>query len=364
MQQLRYRIYSQLASGAWCPFSITFSKDGVADYPGKSALWMAKPLIQHYKSESIASVDVKRIVRKSIEQGWLINCLDPCYGHVIWKLLNAWRFKDLPDQQGVVVVIPANCLWMVPDFVAEVWSVEVPLNQLQARVPGLNEMINQRFSGQLLIPQQSSHPDHGNIDLQAFFKTTKFDLKEFSTSPIQITLVWREDRLWLPIVMNPIWRLFTKYKWKKGLKGLARLQAVRYTRLAATIKKKLPEAHITVVGLGTTASIKNTEDLRSNKPDKNMELAWCDLYARSQVAIGIHGFSMQIPTALSAGFINLLPSFKIPFMGEDIMMDHPARLQTYLGRHLDARVSSKQVAEQVVNMYQGFDSLYHNTYHV
>ncbi len=344
-------------------FPITFSKNGVANYPDKSALWMAKPLIHHYKSEIIAAVEVKRMVKRSIEQGWLINCLDPCYGHVIWKLLNAWRFKDLPNEQGVVVVVPANCLWMVPDFVAEVWLVEVPLNQLQARVPGLNEMITQRFSGQLLIPQQSSHPDHGSIDLQAFFKTNKFDLINFSTTPLQITLVWREDRLWLPVIVEPIWRLFTKFKWKKGLKFLARLQANRYTRLAVSIKKKLPEAQVAVAGLGTAAYIKGVEDLRSNKPDKEQELAWCRLYARSQVVIGVHGSSMQIPTALSAGFINLLPSFKKPFMGEDIMMNHPARLQTYLGRHLDARVSHTQVADHVVSMYQGFNNLFHNKYH-
>ncbi len=341
-------------------FPITFTNNGIAQYPAKSAVWMAQPLISSYKSGQEGPGMVSRIQRRAIQEGLLINCLDPCYGHIIWKLLNTWSFRDLPLHQGLVVVIPENCTWMVPDFVAEVWQVQTPLSKLHHRVPGLNEMIANTFQGRLQIPPQSSQPDHAAIDLLQYFKTDKFPLLEFNKMPLKITFIWREDRLWIPDFMQPIWYFFTKFKWTLGLKLLAFIQKYRFERLATKLKRIFPDVDIAVVGLGLTGKFRGVEDLRTASPNEATEYRWCKRYAHSQLVVGVHGSSMLIPTALAAGFIALIPNFKIPFLGEDILLNHPPRYQTYLGRHLSQGRTPSQVARHIKSMCQGFDHLLTN----
>ena len=67
----------------------------------------------------------------------LLDCLDPIYGHSLLKLLNVQR--ELAGDAGVVVLAPSSLRLLVPDGVAELWTVDEPARpvpRLAARARG------------------------------------------------------------------------------------------------------------------------------------------------------------------------------------------------------------------------------------
>ena len=90
--------------GHGADFPIAFAENGVAQYAEKSYQWMVKPLITAVKTEFPLDVPIKQIVRRDFRHALLLNCLDPCYGHVIWKLFNTTFYQNIPRHQGVIVI--------------------------------------------------------------------------------------------------------------------------------------------------------------------------------------------------------------------------------------------------------------------
>ena len=69
---------------------------------------------------------------------------------------------------------------------------------------------------------------------------------------------------------------------------------------------------------------------------------------------------MLIPTALAAGFINLVPRYKIPHLAEDTALQHKSRYLQFLGRYLDEYSTPDLVAQHVISMISDFPSLFKN----
>jgi len=356
--------YHNWPIGHGAHFPISFNDNGIARYPEKAAQWLANPLIKSMKQDLRIEASVKRQVRKSISQALLLNCLDPCFGHVLWKLFNASRYGDIALPQGLVVLIPANCSWLVPDYVAEIWSVEVSMSSLNYQVLSVDKFIrevSQGFESLSLLPV-ATHIDHTVVDLRQFLPVKPFRLKDFYHKPACFTLIWREDRFWLrsePERWFSLAVLKFSVKWLRS--WLIYRQLKKMTKLVECIREEMPSARFKVTGLGTQGVFPEyIEDLRQQKISEQWEKKWCQTYADSQLVIGIHGSNMLIPTGLSAGFIELLPRHKIPFITEDILLKHPPRLQMFLGRHLDLFTSSKIIAQHAVSVFRDFDYLYHN----
>ncbi len=343
-------------------FPIAFTINGTAEFANQSALWLAHPLINMVKSQLSSSMKINRNVQRNINKGLLINCLDPCFGHIIWKLFTAARYKTLDPESGLVVLIPKQCSWMVPQHVAEIWEVEVPLSKLHVKLDGLHDFISQCPLNSLELVPQPTHPDHQNLPLKDFFKTEGFSLDSFTSRKPQITFIWREDRFWLRTKLEQwMWSFATKYNlnWFKPWFLLRQRHAIK--KVVDLVKRTLPDAQFAVAGLGKAGNMKGVQDLRYLEMNTERELEWCALYAKSHFVVGIHGSSMLIPTALSAGFIELLPPYKIPFMTEDILMRHDSRFQLFLGRHLNLFCGPAMVAQHIVDAFQSFAYLKSNT---
>lgn len=348
--------------GHGAQFPIAFTNNGKACYAERSALWMAQPLIRSVKNDRSIEVTVDRRINRQISDGFLLNCLDPCFGHIIWKLLNAARYQRYSGNEGLIVLIPRQCIWMVPAWVAEIWAVEVPLSKLQHRLEGLDQFIKGAPLEQLKILPVNTHPDHQKLNLADFFKTKPFDLETFGQRNPTITFIWREDRVWLRSKIEYwFWKAAQKYRIKFLSNWLAYRQKRAMERTADLIQEKLPKAEIAIAGLGTFGTFKKIHDLRQERPDQHWELKWCQQYARSHLVIGTHGSGMLIPTALAGGFLALLPSYKIPFLTEDILMKHAPRYQLFLGRHLDIFSTPSLVARHVVDIFSTFPYLQENT---
>ncbi len=296
-----------------------------------------------------------------------MNCLDSCYGHVFLKLLNAQKYiKNFPAK-GLVVLIPASFEWLLPKGVAEAWLVEAKLNDFNKRISNLDAFVKEemkRFDS-VLLSEAPIHPDISKIDLVDFLKTEKFDLNQFDKIPPQITFILREDRFWTNTRLDAFLMLLSISKgWMGWMKSYFIFRQNRLIKkLVKEISKKSgKKIQFAVAGLGKSGSLgASIKDFRKETIDEKGEKEWCTLYTASHLVIGIHGSNMLIPTALSAGFIELLPQYKIANMTEDIAMDHKGRYMQFLGRHLDEFSSVKLVAKHAVSMINDFIFLKRNT---
>ena len=264
----------------------------------------------------------------------------------------------------MVVLIPANCTWMVPDYVAEIWSVQVSLPNLSRQLTSLKQFLIKvmRDYDSLLILPVHTQMDHHDIDFSQFFRTSTFRLSEWDSHQSCITFIWREDRFWIRSRVEEILS-FTIIKYSLGwLKPwLLSRQMTAFRKVAQKVRQALPKVKIKVTGLGVWGGFPDDfEDMRVMSMTEEVEKAWNHTYAQSHLVIGVHGSNMLIPTALAAGFIELLPNHKIPFISEDILTKHPSRFQTFLGRHLGLFTSTDVVAGHVISVFRDFPYLYKN----
>ncbi len=356
------RYYHNWPLGHGSHFPIAFTDNGKARYSEKASQWMAKPLIKAVKQRLGFYAEIHRVIRHPAKNGLLLNCLDSCYGHIIWKLFNAAYYHKKWPQKELVVLIPKQCAWMVPDYVAEIWQVDAPIHKFDTRVEGLNEFVESLDLNALELAPLGTHLDHKHLPVEDFFKTKSFDIATFSQRPLQVTFIWRSDRFWLRSRGERIlWMVGTKYNVPLILKWLGNRQRLAMQKVAKLVRNAIPEASFRVTGLGKPGTFIGVEDLRKTKLTVQDELEWCRIYSESHLVLGVHGSSMLVPTALAAGFIELMPSYKIPLMTEDILMRHSPRYQLYLGRHLDLLSAPHLVARHIVDLYQSFPYLQSNT---
>ncbi len=348
--------------GHGAQFPVALAANGKTSYSPIGDVWFAKPLLKTIRSGLKYPVRVERAVNRQTSEGLLLNCLDPCFGHIIWKLFNLVDYRDQASRGDIIVLIPKQCSWMVPQYVSEVWEVEVPLNKLHYRLDGLHHFIQTVPIKSLRLLPLKTHRHHGDIPMADFFRHPPFNLEEFLTKPLRVTFIWREDRFWLRSKLEElVHRATVKFGWNFLKRWFCYRQLNSMENVAAQVRAAIPEVKFQVTGLGTRGRFRLIEDYRCSDPDETTELRWCSLYAQSQMIVGVHGSGMLIPTALAAGFIELLPSHKIRHLTEDLLLNHPPRLQLFLGRHLDLFTKPALVSKHLKEIFQGFSYLYQNT---
>jgi hypothetical protein len=357
------KYYHTIPSGHAALFPISFSQKTLkTSFDGKAKGWLADPLINSFRNKQEADRPITQKIFKKANSIVLLNCLDSCYGHVFLKLLNAQRYlkESSSKGQGLVLLIPSSFEWMVPPGITELWLVEAKLGDFNKRITGLDSFVKkqlERFQS-VLLSASPVHPDLSKIDLQEFLKTEKFNLQDFEKKTTQICFVLREDRFWLN---NRLDNFLMKAAISKGwMEWMKKYFVLKQNRLIKKLASKIREKHgkkilFYAAGLGRTGDLgKEIADRRKETIDEKGEKEWCDLYAGSHLVIGIHGSNMLIPTALSAGFIELLPRYKIYNLTEDIAMDQKGRYMQFLGRFLDEYSTASLVAEHTVSLINWF----------
>jgi len=334
----------------------------IAPTPAK---WFTEAFFKAYQAGfDSSSVSVEWIKHDSCQQVILLNCLDYLYGHALLKLFNAHTLLQNHPDWGLVVIVQPALQWLVPEGISEIWVVNLPWRSLPQRLfADLDAQIQQQLTrfDKFALSEAYAHPRPESVDIAAYTRTPRFDLAKFTTSPLQICLIWRNDRLWLP---HPFWRFCDLLSKKIALfsflqKSLLQLQKRKFARLANLLKRQLPEAQIIVVGLSEPVGFASPiVDYCHPKPDEQTERYWCQLYARSQVVVGVHGSNMLLPSALAAAVVELLPDDRIGNLSQDVLMHYPAKLQDYLCRYLPWQVSVRYVARQITALVQGFERYY------
>lgn len=311
----------------------------------KTKKWLGEPFRQSLMSPRVQSDVVFEVKKRSTKKKILIlNCIDYLYGHSLLKLLNAQKeYEDNPDL-AVVVLVQTALEWLVPQFVSEVWTVNIPFINARNYYPYINECIQKellRFE-KVYVSYACSHP--GEFDIENFTGIPVY--RQETERPQRISFIWREDRFW--IKNHYLSKAVQKYpKLQKVIKPLLYYQKRKVIRLFSMLKKSFPQYYFTVVGLGVTGKFPHwIQDHRVKSYNKESEYATCQIYSQSKLVIGIHGSNMLLPSAQAGMTLDLMPADRWGNYAQDILFqEEDGRIASYRYRFVpvETKMSSLKV---------------------
>jgi hypothetical protein len=361
-----FAFYQTLPVGHDLDFPVAFGKEEPVYFVSpQTGAWHYQPLVKGYYAPKSNPVPLTRKVFYKAKKVIVLNCLDKVYGHAVFRLFNAQFHLEQDTELGLVVLLPASLEWLVPDGVAEVWLVEGQLAGLEGWLSGLDASVKQwlKMYEEVYVSHAYSHPDMNQVDIALFTRIPKFDLQQFNQLPLQVTFVWREDRFWLGHYWEHLLWLLTK-KWAFPYLNQVYFvfrQKQHILSTAHKIKKAFPQALFCVTGFGKTGRFPDWfQDLRTQELNSYSQQQWNLVYANSQLVIGILGSDMLFPTALAAGFIDLIPPYRLANFMEDVATRVLNRKNFFLGRSLEVFASPKLVASHAVEMLKGYESFAEN----
>jgi FkbM family methyltransferase len=249
--------------------------------PGAVA-WFSEPLRSYWEQPDIAPVPLRVDRRTATDDAVLLNCLDVIYGHALLKLLNATRHRD----QGCIVLVPAALEPLVPDWVAEAWIAEVGFGRLRRSLPDLERGVDRELARlpRCRLSPAFPHPHPSTYDLDDFVGGVR--ARAARDAP-NVVLVLRDDRTW----------------------GRSkRAQATNVERFLRRLLVGHPGAAISAIGVGAAGGLPaQVEDVRTLRPSAEDERSWLECLAGADVAVGVHGSNLLLPSGMARATIELLP---------------------------------------------------------
>ncbi|QAY18884.1 hypothetical protein [Halorubrum ezzemoulense] len=316
--------------------------------------WFANWLEESYADRKHEQVPINKETEHDISKPIVLNCLDGLYGHSLLKLLNAQYYLDKKPNYDLIILIPSNLKWLVPEGVAGVWSFDIPLS----RAREWNDWISQEVKSFLKQFDQVwgsvafSHPHPEDYDITRYTDIQSFPLDSWSEMTPTVTYIWRDDRLWAPSrhSSQTSKKACGTIYWaaeKLGINLRKGKQRRNVVRLAKNLKSAFPRIEFTVAGLGQPGGLPDfITDARTTSFDNNTEQKLCDKYSESHVVIGIHGSNMLLPSAHAGSVVELVPPKRWGNMTQDLLFGHGTgnRESIYSYRHVPRSTAPKEVA--------------------
>ena len=345
----------RIGHAAKTPYQIDLAKKAIFSGDKYAEELLAKPLLNSLQNPQTEQLEISQEIFKSYQRVIILNCVDYLYGHSLLKLLNAQRHLESNPDLGLIVIVQKFLRWMVPDGVAEVWTVPISLKNGQDYYPSFAEFVekqSQRFE-EIYLSEAYSHPSR--FDITKFTRVPKhsFDDRE----KVQITFIWREDRL---LVNSFLFRVLRKLKL---LQIALATQNWKVQQLFERIRSKLPEAKFVVAGLGTKTKFpKWIEDCRVERFNEITEKETCQIYSESRLVIGLHGSNMLLPSGLAGMTLDLIENRWGNFAQDVLYQEKNPRLASFRYRYLPSQVSPDILANIATQMIQSqFDFYFHMT---
>lgn len=318
--------YGDLPSGHGLYYPMLLERETGKVHNSYGVSWFADWLARSYAQRTNTPIKLSTEDRKPIVKPLLLNCLDTLYGHCLLKLLNAQYYLDHRPDFDLVVLVPSFLRWLVPDGVAAIWTVDLPLSKGIEWNDGLADELRKRISAfsECWLSVGFSHPHPEDYDVERFTRVTPFPIDEWQIRMKRptVTFIWREDRLWWFERHNKLVNLLPR-----TIQGMLRKQITKVERqrrlvvkLADSLRVKFPEIDFAVVGLDRSGEFPAwITDLRNSRPTASTERAWCERYASSHVVIGVHGSSMLLPSAHAGAVVELMPNERWDNILQDLL---------------------------------------------
>ncbi|MEG3873888.1 MULTISPECIES: hypothetical protein [unclassified Microcoleus] len=298
--------------------------------------WLGQPLLNSLQNPQPEKLEIVKEIFKPCNRVIILNCIDHLYGHSLLKLLNAQRHLECNSDYGLVVIVPKFLRWMVPDEVAEVWTVPISLKNGQNYYPSFAEFVEEetkRFD-EIYVSEAHSHPSQ--FDITRFTRVPKHN---FENKEIKITFIWREDRL---LVNRLLFRLLRKIDQKAMSLPL---QNLKIQQLFEKIRLQVPEAKFAVAGLGTKTKFPEwIEDYRVDSFNEKVEKEICGIYSQSRLVIGLHGSNMLLPSAHAGMTIDLIDERWGNFAQDILYQERDPRMASFRYRFLPYQTSNETLA--------------------
>jgi len=323
-----------------------------------SVNWFANWLRDSYANRVNSPVKFTVEDFRPLKRPVLLNCLDRLYGHCLLKLLNAQYYLDHRPDFDLIALIPRFLRWMVPDGVAAIWTVDLPLkrgiewndwlaNEIRSRIEPLKEC---------WLSVAFSHPHPEDYDIVRFTQVCPFPIEEWDKRLARptVTFIWREDRVWQSQSRyGHLPRLAQRLKRKLGLPQYPlNEQRRRVVALAEALRRVFPKLDFAVAGLGHPGGLPNwMADLRTLEINEHVERAWCERYSQSHVVIGVHGSNMLLPSAHAGAVVELVPPERWGNLIQDILLEiRDVREIMYRYRFLPLDASATTVAQVTASL--------------
>ncbi|HLO50603.1 MAG TPA: hypothetical protein VK211_19455 [Kamptonema sp.] len=300
------------------------------------AEWLGKPLLKSLQNPRPEKLEISKEIFQQCQRVIILNCIDYLYGHSLLKLLNAQRHLERNSNCGLIVIVPKFLRWMVPDGVAEIWTVPISLKNGRDYYPSFAEFVEEetkRFD-EIYVSEAYSHPSQ--FDITRFTGVPKHSFEE---EEIKITFIWREDRL---LVNSLLYR---------GLRRLNRremalpLQNLKIQQLFEKIRLQIPAAKFAVAGLGIKTKFPEwIEDYRVDSFNEKIEKEMCQIYADSRLVIGLHGSNMLLPSAHAGMTIDLIDERWGNFAQDIIYQESNPKMAAFRYRYLPYQTSTETLA--------------------
>ena len=320
--------YGDLPAGQALYTPLLVEKKTGEVYDPHDVKWFADWLRRSYAERSGEPLGFETEEFRPLKAPLLLNCLDTLYGHSILKLLNAQYYIDHAPEYDLIVLIPRFLRWMVPDGIAAVWTVDLPLNRGTGWNDRLAAEIRERLEryDQAWLSVAYSHPHPRYYDVERFTRVCPFPVGEWCdrlTTP-RVTFIWREDRLWgQGGLLGRLRHLAGRISTRCGIRGISpsrREQTRRVVRLATRLRRAFPKLDFAVAGPGRPGGLPAwIEDARTEAIDESVEKGWCERYAASHMAIGMHGSNMLLPSAHAGATLELMPPERWGNMIQDLL---------------------------------------------
>jgi len=246
-------------------------------------------------------VELKTIRHFERDEIVLLNCLDFAYGHCLFKLFNAQHYIDNYPELGCCVLVPRQLTHLVPEGVAEIWEVSVPIWEYRYWWVSLEEKIKSEITRRkkAYLALGYSHPHHTAFSLARFAKAAGGSDGDAGTPTIVFS--YRTDRLW-------------GASSKKQRKNIIRLHQL--------LRNAYPEMAFVLMGFSDRLRFPpEIVDRRVDSFDPEMEKSWLRLLQRTDCAIGVVGSHMLLPSGLAECAVDLLPEQ----FYSNILQDHLLR---------------------------------------
>jgi hypothetical protein len=326
--------------------------------------WYARAFVRCLATRSAPvtpPIDVRRSEPRS-DTAILVNCVDYLYGHCLLKLFSCLHHLRERPHADVVVIVPRRLTWLVPDAVRSVIDVDIPLGSARGWIGGLDDAVDGVLSGYdtVIVAAAPSQPPISAEDLAVLgpgFEPQRFWGDE-SDRPPQVTFVLREDRLWIddePLRFR-VRRRLSPARSRQRL-DVAR-QNLKVGEVASRVLKHLPGTRLVGIGIGSSSELPDTiDDLRSPAaPGVPDEHTWLREYAQSRVVVGVHGSHMLLPSAVAGAVVDLVPTWKLPDVAQDLVIasgdDCEPKLTLFRYRLLPLETSPRSVADAIVSIIE------------
>lgn len=354
--------YGDLAAGQALYTPMLLEKKTGVVYDNHGVKWFADWLRESYANRSDVPIPFEVEERSLITRPVvLLNCLDTLYGHSLLKMLNAQFYLD--RYFDLVLLIPSFLAWMVPDGVAQVWVVGLPLNSGTEWNDRLANEIRERvkaFETVVLSPAHS-HPKPEEYNIKRFTGVDPFPLEQWEARLARptVTFIWRDDRTWQTMDETSPGSIRKKLRGSIGLTSDSLVnQRKLVVELAEALRREFSTLDFAVAGLSERKDDHLPtwiEDFRTSNMNADGERVYCERYASSHVVIGVHGSNMLLPSAHSGSVVELIGPGRWGNFLQDILIhtSNDCRDTLFRYRFLPDSSTPQTVAQLVMSILKG-----------